>query len=292
MKKLTILILAGLVCGSVWAAGPELTYVDLVKRLTDLEYLATLPAAGEQCAQWSSYDRASRHDAASGKYVGWDANGDGDGFIRKEGDKLVLAEMEGPGCIWRIWSAAPKDGHVRIYLDGASEPAVDLPFIGYFDDKHAPFTRSAIVHTVGTGWNNYTPIPYQKSCKVVADPGWGMYYHFTYGTFPKSTQVPTFKQELAPADLAALDQANEALSHCGFGAGLKPPGEKLLSKVVKAPAGKMVAVARLKGPRAIAGIRVKLDLPPSPAALGAVRTAASPPSRTRCSPKRTPSTAT
>src|ERR1043166_400761 len=153
-------------------ADQKLTYVDLIQRLTDLEYLATIPASGEQCAQWSSYDRKSRYEAASGKYVGWDANGDGDGIIRKEGNTLVLAEMEGPGCIWRMWSATPGDGHVRIYLDGASEPAVDLSFKGYFDGKHAPFTRLALVHTVAHGWNNYTPIPYQKSCKIVADPGW------------------------------------------------------------------------------------------------------------------------
>jgi hypothetical protein len=271
MKKLVTGLLA-LVAGlSLCAAEQNLTYLDLVNRLTDLEHLATLPAPGEQCAQWSSYDRASRYDAASGKYIAWDANADGDGIIRKEGDKLVLAEMEGPGCIWRIWSAAPKDGHVRIYLDGATEPAVDLPFIGYFNGRNAPFTRSALVHTVGTGWNNYTPIPYQKSCKVVADPGWGLYYHFTYGTFPKGTRVPTFKRELAAAELAALDQANAALSHCGFGAGHKPPDEKLLSKVVRATAGKTVAVARLKGPRAITGLRVKLDVPPSPAAFDALR---------------------
>ena len=79
MKKLSILILVSLVGGSLWGADQKLTYVDLVKRLTDLEYLATLPAAGDHCAQWSSYDRASRYDAASGKYVNWDANGDGDG---------------------------------------------------------------------------------------------------------------------------------------------------------------------------------------------------------------------
>jgi len=79
--------------------------------------------------------------------------------------------MKGLGCIWRIWSATPQNGHVRIYLDDSPEPAVDLPFTGYFDGKNAPFTRPAIVHTVARGWNNYTPIPYQKSCKIVADPG-------------------------------------------------------------------------------------------------------------------------
>ncbi len=100
--------------------------------------------------------------------------------------------MEGPGCLWRIWSAKPEQGHVRIYLDGATEPAVDLPFKGYFDGKNEPFTRSALVHTAATGWNNYTPIPYQKSCKIVADKGWGSYFHFVYTTYPKGTQVPTF----------------------------------------------------------------------------------------------------
>jgi hypothetical protein len=271
MKKHLSPLLALVACLSLRATAQQLTYIDLVKRLTDLEYLATIPAPGDQCAQWSSYDRKSRYDADSGKYVGWDANGDGDGIIRKEDGKLVFAEMQGPGCIWRIWSAAPKEGHVRIYLDGASEPAVDLPFVGYFDHKNAPFTRSAIVHTVSMGWNNYTPIPYQKSCKVVADPGWGAYYHFGYETFPKGTRVPTFKRELAPAELAALDEANATLSQCGFGASPKPAGEKLVSKMVKAPAGKTVAIASLKGPRAITGLRVKLDLLRSPADLDALR---------------------
>jgi len=111
--------------------GPEkLTYIDLVNRLTDLEHLATLPAPGEKCQQWSSYDRGSKYDQASGKYVGWFANGDGGGIIRKEGDLQVFAEMEGPGVIWRIWSALANEGRVKIYLDGAAEPAVDLPFIG------------------------------------------------------------------------------------------------------------------------------------------------------------------
>ena len=38
----------------------------------------------------------------------------------------VLAEMDGPGCVVRIWSANPKDaGKVRIYLDGAEKPVIE-----------------------------------------------------------------------------------------------------------------------------------------------------------------------
>ena len=228
-------------------------------------YLATVPEPGDQCAQWSSFDRKSLYDAATGKYIDWDANGDGDGIIRKEGDKLVLAEMQGPGCIWRIWSAAPKDGHVRIYLDGASEPAVDLPFVGYFDGKNEPFTRSAIVHTVSMGWNNYTPIPYQKSCKVVAERGWGLYYHFDYETFPPGTQVPTFKRDLSAAESAALDEANRVLTRCDFAEDCRYATQKVEAKSVAVAAGKTATVLKLKGPSAITGIRVKLDLPAPPA---------------------------
>ncbi len=100
--------LRGAVAGSVilLAVSPadaaRLTYPDLVDRLVNLEHLALPPLAGERGEQCSSYDRASRWDAGKQTYVGWDANGDGDGCIRKEGDRIVMAEIDGPGCVWRI----------------------------------------------------------------------------------------------------------------------------------------------------------------------------------------------
>ena len=117
------------------SAGAKLTYNDFVNRLTDLEGLAVLPAPGEKFQQWSNYDRASKYDETTGKYVDWNANNDCCGIIQTGGDQQVFAEMEGPGVIWRIWSAFTDEGHVRIYLDGSNEPAVDLPFSGYFDGK-------------------------------------------------------------------------------------------------------------------------------------------------------------
>ncbi len=249
------LALPALVASPGRAAPEKLTYVDLVHRLTDLERLATLPEAGEKCAQWSSYDRDSRYDEASGKYIGWDANGDGDGFIRKEGDQLVFAEMEGPGCIWRIWSAKPEQGHVRIYLDGAKEPTIDLPFKGYFDGKNEPFTRSALVHTVAMGWNNYTPIPYQKSCKITADKGWGAYFQFVYTTYPKGTEVPTFKRQLSAEENAALDEANKVLTKGGPApAGTLSDATTLQETVTIEPGDRYVS--RLDGPLALTGFTV------------------------------------
>ena len=98
LRHTFLLALAIIVTCSAAASAVSLTYSDLVKRLYDLEALSVLPAPGETCAQWSSYDRASVYDAQTGKYVNWDANGDGDGIIRKEGDHQVFAEMQGPAA--------------------------------------------------------------------------------------------------------------------------------------------------------------------------------------------------
>jgi hypothetical protein len=272
MKRATLVTFSALVLMATAGAQQKLEYADLVKRLTDLEHLATLPEPGEKTAQWSSYDRASKYEERTGKYVRWDANGDGNGVIRREDGKRVLAEMQGPGCLWRIWSAAPKNGHVRIYLDEGSEPAVDLPFTNYFSGTAEPFTRSALVHVVAQGCNNYTPIPYQKSCRIVADEGWGQYYHFVYTTFPKDTQVPTFKRELAPEENAALDEANRILSRCGpreFPEGHESSGmdhrkdDTLGTKSWEYQ-------NRIKGPAAITCLRARFDssnAPPNPDAL-------------------------
>ena len=245
-------------------AAERLTYTDLIKRLTGLEQLATLPVPGERCAQWSSWDRRSQYDAASGDYVDWAANGDGGGFIRKEGDEFVFAEMDGPGVIWRIWSALPKEGHVRIYLDGAETPAVDLPFIGYFNRQNEPFVYPALVHETARGQNNYVPIPFQKSCKITAEKDWGAYYHFTYTTYPTSTQLPTFTRKLSEEELDALERANAVLSRGGNDLLVRRRGQQKMTQPVTVPPGGTVTVLRLKGKWAITGIDVSMDLPDSP----------------------------
>jgi hypothetical protein len=243
----------------VAAAQTRLSYADLVKRLIDLEYPATLPADGEKCAQWSSFDRASKYDEATGKYVNWAANNDGPMFIRQDGDQFVLAEMDGPGCIWRIWSARAEKGHVRIYLDGSDKPAVDLPFEGYFNGETAPFAYPQLSYNLATlgcrGQNLYFPIPYQKSCKVVADKGWGRYYHFTYTTYPAGTQLPTFSTALAAEHAAALQRVNDFFESS---LGTDPAGQradaKCETKEVTLDAGQK-ATLELTGPRAITAIR-------------------------------------
>ncbi len=262
--KLLNLILTGIVLLFIEnGCARTLTYVDLVEQLTDLEHLSSLPEPGEVCRQWSSYDRSSRYDEKTGTYVNWDANSDGfggKGWIRKEKGKLVLAEMEGPGCIWRIFSATPQDGHVRIYLDGQSEPAVDLPFVDYFNKTVKPFDRPALVHLLASGKNNYTPIPFQKSCKIVADKDYGEFHHFTYTLFPKGTTVPTFSMNLTEVESQALDKANASLSDCGPQSAMTSPDQRTETFDLFLSAGQKEAF-EITGQRAITSVIVKAQLP-------------------------------
>jgi len=255
--------------GTLWAgraavAQETLAYGDLVRRLIDLEHPAVLPAPGETCAQWSSWDRRSKYDAQTGKYVAWDANGDGNGMIRREGDRWVMAEMEGPGCIWRTWSARAQAGHVQIYLDGQAEPTIDLPFAAYFDGKHAPLNYPMLSYDLNklgcSGQNLYVPIPYQKSCRIVAEKGWGAYYHFVYQTFPKGTKVPTFSPSLVAENDAALKQVDDFFrQRLGSDPAGKREGERIEKQAVRVAAGETRRVAELAGPRAITAIRAKMS---------------------------------
>lgn len=240
----------------------KLNYADLAQRLVDLERLIHPPPVGERAGLASSYDRASIYDSATDRYLHWGANNDGGGVVRMEGEDAVLAEIEGPGCIWRIWSATVGEGHVRIFLDGAETPAVDLPFSGYFDRQHAPFTRPQLVYkTAAEGYNNYTPIPFQRSCRIVAAPQWGKYYHINFTRFAPGTCVPTFACQLDAAAEAALDRANAIFDRAGEAPQLLPDGATEVRGLLSLPGRTSGMLTRLRGPRAIRAIRVRVELP-------------------------------
>jgi hypothetical protein len=227
--------------------------------MVDLERLAVLPQPGETCKQWSSFDRASTYDPGTGTYVNWGANGDGGHTIRKEEDGWVMAEMEGPGCIYRIWSALSKQGRVKIYLDGGEEPVVNLPFKEYFTGKTAPFNYPSLsYHNAdqgSRGENLYFPIPYQKSCKIVAEKDWGAYYHFNYVTYPKGTTVPTFTTDLAPDAIAALEKVDDFFrNRIGSDpAGPRAGQETIRMSTTLAPGSSKAA--SIVGPRAITALK-------------------------------------
>ncbi|HEX2747440.1 MAG TPA: DUF2961 domain-containing protein, partial [Verrucomicrobiales bacterium] len=233
-------------------AGPELTYDDLARRLYDLKRLATPPATGEKTGSATSGDRASRYDAASDSYIDWYANNDGSGFVRREGDGIVAAELEGPGVIWRIWSAKPESGPVQFFIDGAPQPVLDVPFNRLFDAVKGPFPFKELVRDLAKGWNCFVPIPYQKSCRVVLGKGWGSYYQITSTKFPAGTTVPSFRGTLNDGEKAALTRAGHMWAQRNTP--LPPAGGEVIEATLTLEPGQSVDVARMDSPRAIRGL--------------------------------------
>ena len=203
----------------------EFSYQDLLGRLTDLRMLSVQPAPGERSGCFSSFDRRSRYLAEEGRYVDWDANDDGKGYIRElEDGGVVAVELNGPGVIWRSWSAMPGDGHVRIYIDG--ELSVDTPFLRYFTgfgSDFAPLNTPDVCPHISRGYNSFIPVPFQRSIRIELAKGWGAYYHFTYTVFPEGTKMPAYRDLFTRPGriaLAALDRRLHLRGMHGFAPGV------------------------------------------------------------------------
>lgn len=194
-------------------------YRDLLKYLTDLRLLCLPPSVDERGGCMSSYDRRSQYDPVEERYHNWDANADGQGYIRKLDDGSIVAfECDGPGVIWRIWSALPKQGAMRIFLDDAMEPQVDMPFMDWFEEQPGdipPMNLPELSMRLSRGRSSYIPIPFQKYCRVEFAPNWGSYYHFTYTRFPQGTIMPNYTERFSRDGNIALAEVDRLLHNRG-----------------------------------------------------------------------------
>ena len=253
-------VLCWFALGSCADAAVSYSYGDLIGTLTNLEHLAELPLAGEKSAEWTSRDRASTYDSASGQYLKWNANNDGTGNLGTQADGgIIMAQMNGPGCIWRIWSGQVGTGHVKIFLDGSNIPAVDFAFQDYFNRSQFPFNYPALTYTVCGGFDSYLPIPYNVSCKVVAYGSWGQYFHFNYSSFGAGVTVPTFTTNLTTAEQGALSNVNDFfINHLGSDPAVMRSGEITITNSYALAPGQSVTNLDLNAQGAITAFKVRV----------------------------------
>ncbi|NLC58461.1 MAG: DUF2961 domain-containing protein [Armatimonadetes bacterium] len=218
MKRLLTGLLVALVVAAPATAAPR-PYSAFLRDVVDLERLAVLPEEGATCKQFSSYDRASRI-GDDGTLLDWSANGDAGQFLRQDPEGHVLAEMDGPGCIVRIWSANPM-GTLKVYIDGATQPTFQADFAALTAGKF-PGIPVPIVGVRALGANCYLPMPYQKHCKVVVENPGSLYYHVNYWTYPAGTEVEPFRWPLTAAQQAMLKAVCRRMEQCGAPPAGKP----------------------------------------------------------------------
>ena len=153
----------------------------------------------------------------------WFANADIGHYLRSEltprGTEFVMAEVEGPGAIVRLWSANAGRRVWRVYLDGKPEPVIEAKGKNLLDGLKGGLPE-VFSDKRNFGYNLYLPVPFQNGCKVTVSFPSGkdrerpplMYYHVDIRTFPPETKVQTFTWDLAAADLEKVQDAVSLLA--------------------------------------------------------------------------------
>ncbi len=162
------------------------------RELRDLGLLSRLRDPGARMIGFSSYDRTGgNNDGFNGTYS----------KIRVEGGNSVLAEVDGPGIIQRIWfthTVGERPGlldgkreHIRFYLDGSPHPALDIPLEELFSGDHSLFPAPLVTRGSG-GFACYVPVPFRNGCKVLVEGQGVRFYQIGILRLPREGSITTF----------------------------------------------------------------------------------------------------
>ena len=251
MFGLDRIILAGVPQAAEQPAAASTTALDELHRLEMLPRLRP----GVRTKMFSSYDRTG-------------GNNDGFGGVYSqlwiEDGNSVLAKMEGPGCIQRIWfthSEYRKPGllnlkkeHIKVYLDGEEKPALDVPLEDLFSGKLPQFPQPLVGEGQG-GYYCYVPIPYRDGCKLLVEGTGVRFYQITYREFPSAEGSSSFRMEMSPGEQDALANAKRVWSNLGDLAALGLAGAEETKVDLRLSSGSL-GVELPKGPRMVRAVRL------------------------------------
>jgi len=112
----------------------------------------------------------------------------------RAGERVVLADLEGPGVIRHFWLTmlpAPPERlrglMLEVFYDGAAEPSISVPVVDFFGLPHGrQVPMQSVVMSVleGRGYNSYVPMPFRQGVRVEvvneAAKGTILYYQIDY----------------------------------------------------------------------------------------------------------------
>lgn len=92
------------------------------------------------------------------------------------GERVVLADIEGPGTVNHIWLTVPPAPPERmralileVFYDDADEPSISVPVLDFFGCAHGrpvDFHSALTAVQEGRGFNSYVPIPFHHRLRV------------------------------------------------------------------------------------------------------------------------------
>ena len=103
----------------------------------------------------------------------------------KPNTKVVMAELDGPGCIQHIWVTLRRPGRkpemmnrrmiIRIYFDGSNTPNVEAPIGDFFGMMHGldyyDINTDFLSVKTHSGYNSYFKMPFAKDARIEIENG-------------------------------------------------------------------------------------------------------------------------
>jgi hypothetical protein len=243
---------AAISCGKAGGPGPGGASAPAGIGIDEMARLDLLPRfkRSVRVGLVSSYDRTGGNDDGfSGK----------SSFVRKEPGGLVLADLEGPGAIYRIHTPTPTEDVVEFYFDGEAAPRLRLKVIELFDGTRPPFLAPLAGSGVG-GYTSYVPLTFRTSCKILLRAEAFQFYDINYAVFPAGFDLPTYEDPPTAEFLGRAEKAASLLRRTGtdIADAVAPPGAALVRKSVKGtlPPGGKVTLFESRKPGRVVGLRI------------------------------------
>ncbi|NLH18228.1 MAG: DUF2961 domain-containing protein [Phycisphaerae bacterium] len=221
--------------------------------IQELYRLDRLPTFREsvKVASVSSYDRTGgNNDGFGGQYS----------FVRKENGGLVLADLEGPGVLYRFHTPTPTEDLLEFYFDGEQKPRIQVKYRDLFMGNHPAFPRP-LVGFGGGGFYSYVPLPYEKSCKVFLKAERTQFYQINYAQYPQGMGIQSFAVEPTVEYQQYLERARKLFEAAGTDISTyvipKDGQVESLVSTVNLEAGKAVSIFDTDRPGRIVGIRLR-----------------------------------
>ncbi len=214
------------------------------------------------------------HTALSSTWSRAGAISDPNDFKRIEGTRNILLDVDGPGCIHRIFTGRLGSDvagtRIQIILDSQPEPVFDMTVDEFFDDRAGPLPYPLVFHKTYPG--TLFPIPFARHCVVqLVNPerrNWGCFWQVAYTIYPRSTPVRSLNWPLQEAERQELQE----VCRTWLDAEAKPPQPPpawTLERVMQLPAGETARV-QLPGCGIVRECRVAVE-PAEPEVLRGLR---------------------
>ncbi len=203
MRWNTQLKVTSVFCASLFLAGcgrqkHTINLSSLLSAMTNRLHFAEAPTG--VAGMISTYDR-------TGGNRDW-----GDFSSARDGGRIVISDLTGPGCVTRIWYTNIPTCKWLFFFDGEREARMALTPADLFRGQPPFFSPFSVSESGGSCL--YVPMPYKKSLRIELElekvpENHRPYYHINYETYPAGTAVTSFIPQLSEKERAIAESVRD-----------------------------------------------------------------------------------